>query len=61
MMPLMGRPPAMPFAKEHTSGRMPYCWKANRLPVRPTPVCTSSTSSSQSFSAHSLATADTYS
>ena len=58
-MPLMGRPPAMPLAKDTTSGKTPYCWKANRLPVRPTPVWTSSTSSSQYFSAHSLATAFT--
>ena len=56
-MPLMGRPPAMPFAKETASGAMPYCWKAKRLPVRPTPVWTSSISSSQSRSAQSLATA----
>lgn len=33
----MGRPPAMPLAKETASGRMPYCWKAKRVPVRPMP------------------------
>ncbi len=25
----------MPLAKDTTSGKMPYCWKAKRLPVRP--------------------------
>ena len=58
-MPLMGSPPAIPLAKDTTSGTMPYCWKAKRLPVRPTPVWTSSISSSQSRSAQSLATAFT--
>ena len=35
MTPLMGSPPAMPLAKEAASGRMPYCWKANSVPVGP--------------------------
>ena len=51
----------MPLAKDTASGRMPYCWKAKRVPVRPMPVCTSSTSSSQSRSAHSTARSWTYS
>ena len=57
--PPKGRPPAMPLAKDTASGEMPYCWKANREPVRPTPVCTSSMSSSQSRFSHRSATAET--
>ena len=42
-----GTPDAMPFASVMTSGAMPACWKANHLPVRPSPLCTSSIISSQ--------------
>ncbi len=41
-----GRPPPSPLASVITSGVMPACWKANQLPSRPTPVCTSSSTSS---------------
>ena len=55
----MGSPPATPLAKEQASGCTPYCWKQKREPVRPMPVCTSSTSSSQSRSRQSLARPET--
>ena len=42
----IGRPPAKPFAVDTTSGSMPNCWYAYRLPVRPLPVCTSSINTS---------------
>ncbi len=35
-------PPVKPFAAMTTSGSMPQCSKANRRPVRPNPVMTSS-------------------
>ena len=41
-----GSPPPSPLASVITSGVMPACWKANQLPSRPMPVCTSSSTSS---------------
>ena len=38
-----GRPPPRPLASVITSGTMVECWWANQAPVRPMPVCTSST------------------
>ncbi len=40
-----GMPEAMPFAMQTMSGCTPVCSTANHLPVRPTPLCTSSTTS----------------
>src|SRR5699024_12519276 len=39
----MGRPPPSPLARVTMSGRRLYCSQARKVPVRPTPVCTSST------------------
>ena len=44
-----------------TSGATPKCWKPNHLPVRPKPVCTSSTMNSSPRSSHSRRTAWKYS
>src|SRR5690606_27370946 len=40
-----GRPPPSPLASVTTSGVTPSAWGADRWPVRPTPVCTSSSTS----------------
>ncbi len=40
-----GMPEAMPFAMQTMSGSTPVCSTANHLPVRPMPLCTSSTTS----------------
>src|ERR1035437_7483118 len=37
-----GPPAPSPLATVMASGMMPACWNANHVPVRPTPVCTSS-------------------
>ena len=42
----IGRPPPRPFASVTTSGTIPAAWWANQAPVRPMPVCTSSSTSS---------------
>ena len=39
----MGTPLPSALAMVTTSGSMPKCWKPNHRPVRPRPVCTSST------------------
>ena len=39
----MGNPLAIPFASVTISGTTFVCWMASHLPVRPIPVCTSST------------------
>ena len=41
-----GSPPPRPLARVTTSGVMPARWWANQVPVRPVPVCTSSTPNS---------------
>ena len=38
----IGTPPPRPLASVITSGATSSCWWPNHLPVRPTPVCTSS-------------------
>ena len=43
-----GTPEPRPLARAITSGAMPDHWCANHLPVRPMPLCTSSTMSSHS-------------
>ena len=54
----IGRPFASPLASVTRSGSTPSCSKAKNVPVRPTPVCTSSkTSSAPSSSASSRAAA----
>ena len=50
----IGMPPPSPFASVITSGVTPSCWWPNHMPVRPTPVCTSSKISSVPVSSHSL-------
>jgi hypothetical protein len=46
-----GRPsPERPFDAMITSGSIPYCSNAYQVPVRPQPVCTSSTISGMSSS-----------
>ena len=47
----MGRPPPRPLASVTTSGTTPTVWWANQAPVRPMPVCTSSSTSSAPRSA----------
>ncbi|CKR49252.1 Uncharacterised protein [Mycobacterium tuberculosis] len=42
----IGSPPPRPLARVTTSGVMPSCWWAKNAPVRPIPVCTSSSTSS---------------
>src|SRR5690606_16815246 len=42
----MGTPPPKPLAKVQMSALTPYCSAAKNVPVRPTPVCTSSRMSS---------------
>ena len=46
----MGTPFPSDLAILTTSGNSSLCWKANHLPVRPMPVCTSSKINSASFS-----------
>ena len=41
----IGSPPPSPLARVTTSGVMPSCWWAKKAPVRPIPVCTSSSTS----------------
>ena len=40
-----GMPDARPFAMQTMSGSTPVCSTAHHLPVRPMPLCTSSTTS----------------
>ena len=47
----MGSPPPRPLASVTTSGTTPTPWWANQAPVRPMPVCTSSSTSSAPRSA----------
>ena len=42
----IGTPPPRPLARVIASGTTPAWWKANQVPVRPMPVCTSSSTSS---------------
>ena len=49
----IGRPFASAFASVNTSGVTSTPWNANHVPVRPTPVCTSSNSSRAPRSSHS--------
>ncbi len=51
----MGMPLPSALATVTMSGRMPACWKPNHSPVRPRPVCTSSTISSTPRSSHRVA------
>ena len=51
----IGRPFARPLASVTTSGLTPSCSQAKKLPVRPTPVCTSSKTSSAPRSSASVA------
>ena len=50
----IGRPPPRPLARVTTSGTMPVCWCGNQVPVRPMPVCTSSSTSSAPAPARDL-------
>ena len=59
MMPPIGRPAPIPLAKDTMSGCIPYCSKANSVPVLPIPACTSSSMKSMSFSLHRSAAACT--
>ena len=52
-----GRPPPSPLATVMTSGTTPACWCAHQVPVRPIPVCTSSTMSRTRRSSQSARTA----
>ena len=51
-----GTPLPSALAMVTTSGRTPKCWKPNHRPVRPSPVCTSSTMSRIPRSSHSART-----
>ena len=51
-----GRPPAMALARQRMSGRRSWCWQANRAPVLPKPVCTSSTTNRAPRSRHRAST-----
>ena len=52
-----GMPLPSALAIVTTSGSSPWAWKANQCPVRPRPVCTSSSMSSALRSVHSDRTA----
>src|SRR5687768_4247664 len=55
----IGSPFASPFARVTASGRTPSCSKAKNVPVRPTPVWTSSKTSSAPASSASVRAAST--
>ena len=55
----IGSPFASPFASVTASGRTPSCSNAKNVPVRPTPVCTSSKTSSAPASSASARAAST--
>ena len=52
-----GMPLPSALAMVTTSGSSPWAWKANQCPVRPSPVCTSSSMSNALRSLHRARTA----
>ena len=56
----IGRPPPSAFARVMTSGATPSAWCMNHEPVRPMPVCTSSTANRAPASAVVAAAAARY-